>query len=514
MGIGLGPVTPVVPAITASSISGTAEDGQVLTASYSATGSPSPIATYQWQVNGTNITGETAQTIALDEAGMSLSDGDTISCEITATNSEGSDTAEPTIAYVYVAPPDVTAPTITSADPSGTKTQGATVSGTLTADETVTWSKSGTDAAKLTLDTSTGAWSLDTSALGSLAITVTATDGSGNASSQSWTFTISASGYAYTAPVVALASDYAVNGPLYVDLTFPNGTDTAGLYLYEQVASDDAFTTPLSGEGAIRTSRQRVDLTWFADADGDGLNDMPVRTVLENQPNGTTKYRCWLEEEAADGLSFAQVSDISNTVTAVVSVETPSTLDPAKIVGTQQTLSNGNLTVTATSATSNGSMYAAPATNGRSGLRFFAALVEAEVGGAYGIGLAAPTFDFTKKQDDATNIDKRIFWRRASTVYLPDGSSTTLTGATTAAGARMYAAYDTVLNKAWFGTSAGGWLNGDPQAGTGGYDLPSNTGTLLAFLVTQRSSGGQVSITFEPTTAGALPKPARMSHYV
>lgn len=97
--------TPSAPAITSSSISGTAEDGQTLTVNRSATGYPSPSWTYQWQVGGVDITGETAQTIVLDEAGMGLSDGDTISCEITATNTEGSDSAEPTIAYVVPAPP-------------------------------------------------------------------------------------------------------------------------------------------------------------------------------------------------------------------------------------------------------------------------------------------------------------------------------------------------------------------------------------------------------------------------
>lgn len=94
-------------AISASSISGTAENGQVLTANATVTGFPVPTVTYQWQKNGTNISGQTSQTITLDGSGMGLVDGDTISCEITATNTGGSATAEPTIAYVNALGPSL-----------------------------------------------------------------------------------------------------------------------------------------------------------------------------------------------------------------------------------------------------------------------------------------------------------------------------------------------------------------------------------------------------------------------
>ena len=88
------------PSFTSSSVSGTAEDGETLTANATATGNPTPTFAYQWQKNGADISGETAITIVLDESTMSLSDGDTISCEITATNSEGSANAEPSTSYV------------------------------------------------------------------------------------------------------------------------------------------------------------------------------------------------------------------------------------------------------------------------------------------------------------------------------------------------------------------------------------------------------------------------------
>lgn len=97
-------VPDVAPEVTAASISGIPQDGQVLTASITVTGTPTPTVTYQWQRNGTNISGQTSATITLDASGMSLVDDDVISCEITATNAAGSDTAEPTILFEVPAP--------------------------------------------------------------------------------------------------------------------------------------------------------------------------------------------------------------------------------------------------------------------------------------------------------------------------------------------------------------------------------------------------------------------------
>lgn len=93
------------PVITASSISGLPEDGQVLTANFTVTGNPAPTLTYQWQKNGTNISGQIASTITLNAGTMGLVDTDIISCEITATNSEGSAVAEPTAVFDVPAPP-------------------------------------------------------------------------------------------------------------------------------------------------------------------------------------------------------------------------------------------------------------------------------------------------------------------------------------------------------------------------------------------------------------------------
>ena len=97
------------------------------------------------------------------------------------------------VALGFEAPPDVTAPTITSADPSGSYEEGVEISGTLTADEAVTWTVTGTDAAAVTLNSGTGAWSLeetDFATQSSYSFTFTATDGSSNTANQVVAITI------------------------------------------------------------------------------------------------------------------------------------------------------------------------------------------------------------------------------------------------------------------------------------------------------------------------------------
>jgi hypothetical protein len=87
------------PSITTNVITGTAEDGEMLTAEWTATGALPITAAYQWQKNGTNIAGQTGQTIMLNAIGMGLVNADTISCEITLTNAGGSTTAEPAVSF-------------------------------------------------------------------------------------------------------------------------------------------------------------------------------------------------------------------------------------------------------------------------------------------------------------------------------------------------------------------------------------------------------------------------------
>jgi hypothetical protein len=85
-----------------------------------------------------------------------------------------------------VAPPvDVTPPTITSANPSGSYAEGVAIGGTLTADEAVTWTVSGDDANAVELDADT--WTLeetDYETRAAYSFTFRATDGAGNHADQ------------------------------------------------------------------------------------------------------------------------------------------------------------------------------------------------------------------------------------------------------------------------------------------------------------------------------------------
>ena len=73
------------------SILGTPYTGETLTADRGGwTGYPVPSFTYQWQRGGVDIGGETGTTYVVD----ALDEGENITVEVTATNSEGSAMAE------------------------------------------------------------------------------------------------------------------------------------------------------------------------------------------------------------------------------------------------------------------------------------------------------------------------------------------------------------------------------------------------------------------------------------
>lgn len=128
-------------------ISGTEAEGETLTATpSSASGYPSPVNTWQWERSGTPISGATSQTYVLVSADVD----ETLTVVQTATNSEGSDTAESeatgTIGAALAAPSITGSPTI-----SGTETEGetltataASVTGNPTPTRTWQWERSGT----------------------------------------------------------------------------------------------------------------------------------------------------------------------------------------------------------------------------------------------------------------------------------------------------------------------------------------------------------------------------------
>ena len=137
-------------------------------------------------------------------------------------------------------PPDVTAPTITSANPSGTYAENTPISGTLTANEAVTWSKSGTDQALITLNSSTGTWS------------ITATPDFETKASYSWTFTATDAASNATNQVVAITiTDVVEGGDTAISSLFAGGEQGAWFDPSDitTLFQDTAGTVPVTAAG-------------------------------------------------------------------------------------------------------------------------------------------------------------------------------------------------------------------------------------------------------------------------
>ncbi len=122
---GLGPVIALAPTNSvAPAVTGTATEGQTLTTSNGTWANTPTGYAYQWKRNGTNIASATANTYLLVSADV----GATITCEVTATNTGGSNSAISNgvgpIAALVIAPTNTAAPVIT-----GTATEGETLSG-------------------------------------------------------------------------------------------------------------------------------------------------------------------------------------------------------------------------------------------------------------------------------------------------------------------------------------------------------------------------------------------------
>lgn len=165
------PVNTVAPAIT-----GTASVGSVLTCSQGTwLGSPSSYG-YQWQRNGTNIAGQTANTYTVVTADA----GTTVGCVVTATNSFGSRSATATIAIPPGPPVNSVLPAI-----SGSTSVGSALTcsnGTWTnspSSYTFQWTRDGTN---ISGATSSGYTIVTADQSHTLACVVTATNVAGSAS--------------------------------------------------------------------------------------------------------------------------------------------------------------------------------------------------------------------------------------------------------------------------------------------------------------------------------------------
>ena len=179
-------VTPVAPANTgAPTITGTAQEGQVLSASTGTWSGTAPITyAWQWRRGGVAIAGATASTYTLAGADV----GSTITVSVTATNSAGSASATSaatgTVAAAGSAPANTVLPAIT-----GTAQEGQTLSastgtwtGTPAPSFTYQWRRAG-----VAISGATGAsYALVTADVGStITVAVTGTNASGSATAAS-----------------------------------------------------------------------------------------------------------------------------------------------------------------------------------------------------------------------------------------------------------------------------------------------------------------------------------------
>ena len=122
-------VLDVAPTVTTPTITGSDIEGSTLTASATVTADKSGTPSYQWQSNGTDISGATASTYTLTEG----DENTTITVVASFTDDTGQATSQTSAATATVldVAPTVTTPTITGSDIEGsTLTASATVTAT------------------------------------------------------------------------------------------------------------------------------------------------------------------------------------------------------------------------------------------------------------------------------------------------------------------------------------------------------------------------------------------------
>ena len=123
-------VLDVAPTVTTPTITGSDIEGSTLTASATVTADEFGTPSYQWQSNGTDISGATASTYTLTEG----DENTTITVVASFTDDTGQATSQTRAATATVldVAPTVTTPTITGSDIEGST---LTASATVTADE-------------------------------------------------------------------------------------------------------------------------------------------------------------------------------------------------------------------------------------------------------------------------------------------------------------------------------------------------------------------------------------------
>ena len=209
---------------------------------------------------------------------------------------------------------DVTAPIITSADPSGSYPEGAAIAGQLIANEPVSWLVSGQDASAVTLNPDTGVWSVGPTEYAlqpTYAFTFEAIDAQGNGTSQPVALAITPA--SATRPSLTSFADEA-NGANAAIVSVE--TDTPDGLLYWAITTDGSVPDAnaiKAGSGVAASGSQSVTAT--------GLQTIAITGLA-----AATSYIAYLvhtsgsgeDSDVAAGDGFSTLSATSSTATAII----------------------------------------------------------------------------------------------------------------------------------------------------------------------------------------------------
>jgi hypothetical protein len=206
---------------------------------------------------------------------------------------------------------DTTPPTITSGNPSGTFEEGVDLGGTLAANEDVTWSVTGTDAAAVTLDPDTGVWTLEETVYAtqdSYSFSFVATDAALNDSDpQVVAITITEATGALSAPTYTNTA--AAGDPPVGEITF-NADHEPGHYL-RIIRSADGVTEP---DGTYTTTTMTVDYQLQAADFLDGVSAAELAAEGYLDPTGAWYQKAGIFAEGGTVENWS--AEISGTVTS------------------------------------------------------------------------------------------------------------------------------------------------------------------------------------------------------
>jgi hypothetical protein len=366
-------VLDAAPTVTTPVISGTVQEGQMLTALASAGQSDNPV-TYQWQQDGHDITGATGATYTVTEA----AEGHTIAVVATTTNDNGV-----TISATSAATSTVldAAPTVTTPVISGTAQQGQTLTAATSAlqnDNAVTyqWQRDGNNIAS-----ATGASYVVTEGDEGhkLDVVATATNDNGVtvSATSAATSTVLDAAPTVTIPVV---SGTPQEGQILRAAASSGQSDNPVTYAW--YSSADNFTNPI-GSGATYTVKE-ADEGFTIEVKATAANDNGVTTsktsaatsaVLDATPtvttpviSGTAQEGQTLTASASSGqadnpVSYAWYSSADNYTNPIGSGSTYTLQegDEGHQLEVKATTTNDNgVTISATSAATSKVLDAAP----------------------------------------------------------------------------------------------------------------------------------------------------------